>query len=149
MFSHMLVPLDGSEYALRALSHAEGLAKLTGARLTLIGVLLRDPRPEATHVGRLDEQSRERLLSELNATADEVRTRAGLEQVDAEVRFGQPAQEITDYADSNDVDLVVMSTHGLGATGRYALGSVALKVLMTVDCPVFMVRIPSHGPSTA
>lgn len=147
MFRHMLVPLDGSEYALHALSHAEELAKLTGARLTLIGVLLRDPRPEAVHVEQLDEQSRDRLQAELSDVADQVRQRSGIDSVDVEVRFGQPAQEITEYADDNDVDLVVMSTHGLGATGRYALGSVALKVLMTAHCPVFMVRIPSHGMS--
>lgn len=149
MFSHLLVPLDGSEYALRALSYAENLAKLDGARLTLITVLLRDDAPEAVHVGRLDEQSRTRLLAELNALSDEVRARSGVQQIACEVRFGQPAHEITDYADSTDVDLIVMSTHGLGATGRYAVGSVALKVLMTAPCPVFMVRIPSLGAPAA
>jgi nucleotide-binding universal stress UspA family protein len=38
-----------------------------------------------------------------------------------------------------------MSTHGLVATGHYAVGSVALKVLMTAECPVFMGRILRHG----
>ena len=148
MFSHLLVPLDGSEYALRALTQAEELAKLSDARLTLLGVLLRDTGPEALHVERLDEQSRDRLASELSALAEQVKSRTGLTQVDVEVRLGQPAHEITDYAGANGVDLILMSTHGLGATGRYALGSVALKVLMTADCPVFMVRIPSHGGPT-
>jgi nucleotide-binding universal stress UspA family protein len=145
VFTHLLVPLDGSEYALRALKYSEDLAKATGARLTLLGVLLRPERPDVTHVEKLDEQSHARLQSELDSLVQQVKARSALSHVDAEVRFGQPARQITDYAKTGDIDLIVMSTHGLGATGQYALGSVALKVLMTAECPVFMVRIPSHG----
>lgn len=148
MFSHILVPLDGSEYGERALAQAEELARVTGARLTLFSVLL---RPEAVggdehlRVAKLDEQSRNRLLGELEETSSAVKERTGIDTVDVEVEFGEPAHHIAEYASSHDIDLIVMSTHGLGATGRYALGSVALKVLMAAPCPVFMVRIPSHG----
>lgn len=145
MFTHLLVPLDGSEYALRALKYSEDLAKATGARLTLLGVLLRPERPDAMHVEKLDEQSRRQLQSDLDSLVQQVKERSALSEVDAEVRLGEPAHQITGYAKAEGVDLVVMSTHGLGATGRYALGSVALKVLMTAECPVFMARIPSHG----
>ena len=145
MFKHVLVPLDGSEYALRALESAEGLAGLSGARLTVLSVLLRPEEEGALHVGKLDERSHEHLQGELNALAERVKRRSGLAEVDAVVLFGQPAHQITEYANANDVDLITMSTHGLGATGRYAVGSVALKVLMTAACPVFMERIPGHG----
>lgn len=149
MFKHLLVPLDGSEYALRALKYSEDLAQATGASLTLMGVLLRPEGPGVTHIEKLDEQSEQRLQGQLDKQAEDVRTRSGIVEVDAVVRFGEPAHQITDYARSEDVDLIVMSTHGLGATGQYALGSVALKVLMTAECPVFMVRIPSHGAENA
>lgn len=145
MFQHLLVPLDGSDYALRALEKGEELAQLTGARLTLLSVLLRPERPEATHVNKLDEQSRARLQADLDALVEQVKARSALEQVDSEVRFGEPARQITEYANDAGLDLIVMSTHGLGAIGQYALGSVALKVLMTASSPVLMVRIPSHG----
>ena len=145
MFKHVLVPLDGSEYALRALASAEGLAKLSGARLTLLSVLLRPEDAGALHVGKLDERSHDQLQAELDALAEQVKARSGLGDVDATVVFGQPAHEITEYANANDVDLITMSTHGLGATGHYAVGSVALKVLMTAHCPVYMVRIVGHG----
>jgi nucleotide-binding universal stress UspA family protein len=42
----------------------------------------------------------------------------------------------------------VMSTHGIGATGRHALGSVAMRVLQESDCPVLMVRIPVSSSSS-
>jgi nucleotide-binding universal stress UspA family protein len=145
MFKHVLIPLDGSEYALRALQSGEGIAKLSGARLTLLSVLLRSEAAGALHVGKLDERSEEHLQGELDALVERVKHRTGLDEVDATVLFGQPAHQITEYANENDVDLIAMSTHGLGATGHYALGSVALKVLMTAKCPVFMVRILGHG----
>ena len=145
MFRHLMVPLDGSDYALLALRKAEELAKLTGARLTILTVLLRPEGPDAIHVNKLDERSREQAESGLVSIVTEVKARTGLEAVDSEVRFGAPAHQITEYANATDLDLIVMSTHGLGATGQYALGSVALKVLMTAHCPVLMVRIPSHG----
>ena len=147
MFKHLLVPLDGSEYALRALASGEGIAKLAGARLTLLSVLLRPEAEGALHVGKLDERSHDQLQAELDALAATVKERSGLSEVDAVVLFGQPAHQITEYSNANDVDLITMSTHGLGATGHYAVGSVALKVLMTAKCPVFMVRILGHGAS--
>jgi len=145
MFEHLLVPLDGSSYAERALAYAEQLAATTGAHITLLSVLLRPQSAEAPHVGKLDEQSRDRLQAELTAVAREVSARSGAANVDVAVLFGEAAAQIADFAESHGVDLIVMSTHGLGATGRYALGSVALKVLMIAPCPVFMVRIPSGG----
>jgi nucleotide-binding universal stress UspA family protein len=96
VFTHLLVPLDGSDYALRALKHAEDLAKVTGARLTLIGVLPRPEITEATHVGRLDDRSRAQLQSDLDRLAQQVGTRSSLSEVDADVRFGEPAHQITD-----------------------------------------------------
>ena len=140
MFSHLLVPLDGSEYGARALAYAEGLAKETGAKISLLTVLLRPASEDAPHVPKLDEQSRKFAEGHLDQTAATVRER-GPAPVSTAVTLGEPAERITEYARSQGVDLIVMSTHGLGATGRYAIGSVALKVLMTAPCPVFMVRI--------
>ena len=140
MFSHLLVPLDGSEYGARALAYAEGLAKSSGGKISLLMVLLRPALESAPRVPKLDEQSRKFAEEHLEQTAATVR-KHGLAEVSVAVELGEPAERITEYARSQGVDLIVMSTHGLGATGRYAIGSVALKVLMTAPCPVFMVRI--------
>lgn len=143
MFKQILVPLDGSEYSERALGYATDLAKSTGAAMRLLAVVLRPEAPGEPHVERLDEQSRERADRYLEAHATQARAN-GVADVATEVRLGEAAGAITDTAAERGADLVVMSTHGLGASGRYALGSVAFKVLMSAPCPVFMVRIPEQ-----
>jgi nucleotide-binding universal stress UspA family protein len=148
MFRNILVPLDGSEFSERALEHAQDLAETNGGTVTLLTVLLR-PEGEHLRVPKLDDQSRHHLEETLEAKAAQVEKSALVDNVETGVVFGEPAHQIAEYANDHDVDLIVMSTHGLGATGRYALGSVALKVLMTAPCPVFMVRIPSHGARKA
>ena len=148
MIRHILVTLDGSEYSERALDHARELAQATGARLTLFSVVLRPDSPHTPTVPKLDEDSRKRALAYLVRKAGPLRE-AGLENVATEVRFGEPASLIADLAAEQGVDLIAMSTHGLGASGRYALGSIAFKVLMTAPCPVFMVRIPEMTRASA
>lgn len=145
MFQHILVPLDESAYSERALKHAEELAAASGGQVSLLVVV---PRPHATEgapehldaVRRLQAERPQRAEQYLKERAADVKSR-GLATVNTEVRVGETADCIADAARERGVDLIAMSTHGLGATGRYALGSVALKVLMTAPCPVLMVRI--------
>ncbi len=51
-----------------------------------------------------------------------------------------PADQIVDYAEKNDVDLIVMGTHGRGGLEKMWLGSVTEKVLRKAHCPVLVVR---------
>lgn len=144
MFRNILVPLDESEYSERALSHAQELASANEGRVTLLTVLLRPDSPNIPHVPKLDAASEQRAQVYLDGIVERVRA-SGFQNVETHVAFGEPAGAIADLAKSGDADLIVMSTHGLGASGRYALGSVALKVLMTAPCPVLMVRIPEQS----
>lgn len=119
---------------------------LGGSRIKLLVVSPREYGPDAAESHSADPITQlqvtrparaERYLAEQMS-----RLRAsGLTSVDAEVRYGDTATCIVDAAREAGSDLIAMSTHGLGASGRYALGSVAFKVLMTAPCPVFMVRI--------
>jgi nucleotide-binding universal stress UspA family protein len=64
------------------------------------------------------------------------------------VAFGRPAQEIVDFAEREDIDLIVMSTHGRSGMSRWILGSVADKVLRGTHLPVLLVRPPGiAGPA--
>lgn len=56
------------------------------------------------------------------------------------VRVGKPHQVIVQYANNNDIDLIVMGTHGRTGVDRYLLGSVTEKVLRTSETPVVTVR---------
>lgn len=151
MFKAILVPLDESAYAERALRYAEDLSRLDGSRLRLLVVSPREYDPNSAESHSADPVTRlqstrparaERYLAEQTERLRE----GGLDAVDAEVRYGETATCIVDAARDSGSELIVMSTHGLGASGRYALGSVAFKVLMTAPCPVFMVRIQEAWP---
>jgi len=55
-----------------------------------------------------------------------------------------PAYTIVDYAKDNNIDLVVMGTHGRGALAHLVMGSVAERVVRLASCPVLTVRHPQH-----
>ncbi len=140
MFETVLVPLDGSEYSERALATGLELARLAGARVRLITVVLAYPDAHVPTVKKLEDQVRERAEAYMAPFIKEA-TAAGFE-VEGEVAHGEPAQEIVRAAHAASAGVIVMSTHGIGATGRHALGSVAMKVLQAAECPVLMVKIP-------
>ena len=149
---NILVPLDGSELSQQALKHAEELAKLLKSRLTLVrvGTVL---APEAlglpelsmafTHELELQRAKVEaHLFSYLEDIARPLREK-GLE-VDCEVRLGDAAGAIVELAESEHVDLVVMSSHGHTGLARWIYGSVTERVLHNVRCSLMVVRIQAE-----
>ncbi len=138
MIKHILVPLDGSEYAEKALSVAEDLARSTGARLSLLTVVLR-LGAKLPGQQQMEENSEAHVRQYLDPTRSRL-AQDGLD-VSACVDFGNPADAIADFAERHNVDLIVMATHGVGARSTYALGSVALKVLQIAPCPITMLRV--------
>jgi nucleotide-binding universal stress UspA family protein len=146
MFESILVPLDGSAHSERALVTGLELAKLNGAKLTLLAVILAYKDVHVPHVAQLDEQARQRAELYLAPFVEDARSK-GLD-VASLITHGEPSQEIIKAAREISADLIVMSTHGIGATGRHALGSVAMRVLQESDCPVLMVRIPVSSSSS-
>jgi nucleotide-binding universal stress UspA family protein len=145
MFTQILVPLDGSAYGERALQYARDLATIAGAHVSLLSVVVAVDSPVVPAPEQPEEHRGRAWLAYLDEKAEALRE-AGVAEVATYVRFGEPARLITELAREQTADLIVMSTEGLGADGRYALGSVALKVLMTASCPVFMVRINRPEP---
>ncbi len=143
MISSILVPLDGSEYSERALGQALEVAKPMGARIELLSVVLRLKQAHVPPVESLDERIGQAVSDYLAPHIERIK-QAGLEAV-SKVEYGEPSEAIVSEARQAKADLIVMSTHGIGATGLHALGSVAMKVLQTAPCPVLMVRIPDHG----
>jgi len=159
------VPLDGSAVAEQVLPHVRLLAPILAARVRLIrvvsdeevaGVLAhagdlahelagRSPFEEvdAQQVGEL---LRQRATDYLAAHARELRA-AGVD-VDVVVRDGSPAEQILDVAGHDQVTLVALATHGYSGLRRWALGSVADKVLQAATTPVFLVRAAEPAPAS-
>jgi nucleotide-binding universal stress UspA family protein len=152
-FKRIMVPLDGSDLAKQALPFATNLAIGACAELNLIQAV--PPTIEAfpgfAPRGRPIPQLREVLVAmraqaskELNALADDL----GQQEmpVSTLVVNGHAAEVIVDEADRQKADLIVMATHGYSGIKRWALGSVADKVLHAATTPLVMVRArPMHG----
>lgn len=136
----ILVPLDGSPLAERALPYAEALARASGARLALVWASLVRDRPAA-------DEPEARRVAEEEAYLAEVARRLAERGLDAEtaLRFADPAAAIVEEARAQDVDLLVMATHGRGGLGRWVYGSVAEAVLARPPAPILLVRAGAPG----
>lgn len=142
MYKKILVPLDGSELAKKALDEGEKLAKCFGAEMMLFQVVPFMPiygSPELVTPLIVDEKHKEAAERYLANLAEELKKK-GL-RVTATVRTGQQvAVEIIDFAKESGADLIVMCTHGRSGITRWMLGSVALKLLTRGETPILLVR---------
>jgi nucleotide-binding universal stress UspA family protein len=143
VFTHILVPLDRSEDAARAIEPALSLAQTYGARITLLMVMFRAPLSHPGEGAFLDqyvEQHGRQYLDEICAT----RMRGPSVPVDRVVRLGTAAEGILECAVESYADLIVMSAYGATGT-RDGLGSPALKILQEAPCPVLLLRAKPPG----
>ncbi|MDE3096182.1 MAG: universal stress protein [Chloroflexota bacterium] len=136
----VLVPLDGSEVAERALPYAAAVARALGAPVLLVSVrrpaatALRARRPEqADRVERETEAAARSYLEEASGRLD-----AALAPETA-VRAGEPAEEIVSLARERGARLLVISTHGRSGIRRWIRGSVATRILRDATAPVLVV----------
>jgi nucleotide-binding universal stress UspA family protein len=144
MFEKILVPLDGSELAEVALPYAEELAGRLGSKVTLLYVS-ESTEDQYRHMHQFyiqkmvenTKQGAERNLGKL--VAKEIK-------VDSTVLVGHPAEEIVDYADKEKIGLIVLSTHGRTGIKRWAIGSVAYKVVKAASQPVAIIRAKGARP---
>jgi nucleotide-binding universal stress UspA family protein len=125
---HVIVPLDGSELAGAVVPVAQTLALSTGATLNLVTV-----EPTATPLG-----SAHAAAGYLERAADALRA-AGV-SVQTNVRVGEPATAIVEWAIEQGADAIVMATHGRTGLVRALMGSVAEGVLRASPVPVLLLH---------
>ena len=137
MYKGILLPLDGSKLAEESIPTAVNLAKLFGAKITLIQIyevlaLLQKDR-EIESKGTQDRAAQ--YLSQFKTKIQE-------NGISAEVviKAGMPDLDICKYAERSDVDLIILTSHGLGAFSRAALGSISNKVMRHSPKPVLLLR---------
>lgn len=142
MYKRVLVPLDGSELAEVVFSYTTELA----ARLELDLVLLHVVDPHERDLVPLHRAYVERAAEVLRRQSEELQKKAGIQPkgegvaARGELAVGHPAEEILECALRHDIDLILMATHGRSGIKRWALGSVADKVLRVSKIPVCLVR---------
>lgn len=169
MFKRILVPLDGSTLSEAVVPHVEQLVSETKAEVTLVRVA-ESPAPiGATSVesggvrdvvtapsvgeptieertiireGETQPQAEQRIKDELETyLAGPARglVAQGI-STEQKVLFGDPVDNIVDYAKRERFDLIAMATHGRSGLARLFAGSVATRVLERADLPVLLVR---------
>jgi nucleotide-binding universal stress UspA family protein len=148
LFRKILVPLDGSALGEAALKQAALLAPVTKSAVILLEVVehVEVPPGSQTTGVRWQSANYENILTSL-ATRYLEEKAAGLrdkiKDITVKVVAGAPAGQIIEYAQANEVDLIIMSSHGRSGIGRWYFGSVAEKVLNAGDFPLLVVR-PGH-----
>ncbi len=140
----ILVPVDGSDMAERAVGWAADIAKLYEAELVLLYVSLLpedtdDKRSAASSwlpaiatvsVKKVSHGIMEKMTAQLDKNM----------QVTKIVRTGKPEEAIVEFARTEQVDLVAIGGRGLGLVEGFLLGSVSQTVLEKAPCPVMIVK---------
>lgn len=139
MYKHILIPVENTAADRTMLTHIRGLAKLTGARLTLVHVA---DGFAARNFDQLSLQESEEMKKDrdyLAALAAELRGE-GFE-ADTALAMGDPATEIIKLSKEKSADLIAMSTHGHRGLSDLLHGSTADKVRHKVEIPVLMLKM--------
>lgn len=146
-FHRVLVPIDFSRHAQRALAHARALAALFDAPLNVLHVLERPPYVALNSTDML-------ALSDAKLPERRARRRAAMlldnapgPSVDAHchVTHGDPVQEIVSFVDGQGHDVIVLSSHGSTSRAHHPLGTVADKLVRRLDTSIFLIK--SFGAS--
>ncbi|MCU4742077.1 universal stress protein [Halobacteria archaeon AArc-m2/3/4] len=139
MYTRILLPTDGSETTDRALEHALDLATQYDAELHVLYVVDATVFANDVETGAIVEEF-ETMGNRIVDHVIQQATDAGIEPTRTSVVRGTPHKRILEYTDENEIDLVVMGTHGRSGLDRYLLGSVTEKVVRLSDAPVLTVR---------
>jgi len=145
MYKKILVPLDGSGFSEQVLSHVRAIS--LGCQVPEVVLLIVvKPIDNSELIANMgDEWVREVTEQEqatagdyINKVADDLK-KDGI-TTKAVVLVGSPAHEILEYVDNNQIDLVIMGTHGRSGPSRWVLGSATERVSKHSTAPVLIVR---------
>jgi len=144
MFSRILVAVDGSPFAERALAQAVDLSRKYGARLLIVHVVLRrfyavTPSEAGVLATTVFVKEMESEGKKIITKSEEVVKAAGV-TYESKLVQGVPADEIVRIAQAEKVDLIVIGSRGLTEVRAFLLGSVSDKVTHHAKCPILIVK---------
>ncbi len=146
MFDQILIPTDGSESAEEAIT--TGLELAAEQEATVHALYAVEPIPLGRYAAGMRSagsehnelsERQQKEAEEATTAVSEMATKRDTDVVEA-IEYGEPDNVITTYATDNDIDLIVMGTHGRSGADRLVIGSVAEKVVRSSDVPVMTVR---------
>ncbi len=137
----ILIPIDGSDYSLRAAEYGVSAAKLLGAEITVLYVIDTVVLDQMVKVTERTDAERElkgdgeRYLHYVVGVAEKSGVKAR-----SLLAVGRPFEQIVHLAKGLHVDLIVMGSFGRRGADRILLGSVAERVIEYSTCPVLVVK---------
>ncbi len=167
MYQKIMIPLDGSDLAECVLPHVEAFIKASLAK-TIVFVRVIEPIPVLVYGESVETfpasaygESYTANLDELQLVEAERKSKAEAylkqassflkqygDQVKCEVLVGKVAQTLVTYAEKNNVDMIMIATHGRSGVTRWLMGSVADRILHSSNVPVLMIRSPGCNTRT-
>lgn len=147
MIKKILLPTDFSEGSKNALAYAKELARQYDAGIYLLHVIYDIAQGTGLHVPHVNL---DKLYTEIELAARKELERFGLEElrgfnVQREVLRGVPYEEIVKFAEKNQIDLIVIGTHGRRGIEKVFFGSTAEQVVRKAPCAVLTVRLPKKS----
>lgn len=150
MFSTILIPVDGSEHAHKAVEVGGELARHYGARVIVAHVMeeigtsrVPEGLEELAHIEHMRITETDVLVGVGRDIADRAILRCrelGVKQVEERLCVGNPRREIVRLAQESGADLIVMGRRGLGRLAELVLGSVSHHVTQGADCACLTVK---------
>ena len=139
---NILVPVDFSDFSLDAIKYAAELAHSWNAEITLLNVIEEAVLPTVYGVEPVSVFHVDHLLEESASMMQNLKDTylASYPNTNTKVIVGHAAFSITEFAKENDIDLIVIPTHGLTGLKRFLIGSVAEHVVRNAQCAVLTVK---------
>lgn len=144
----ILVPVDFSDYSKNALKYAVGFATKFDAELFLVYVVEPQVYPADFTMGQVAVPPMETDMSKIAENELEALMKqeiGGKIKATKIIKVGQPFIEIIETATENDIDLIIIATHGHTGVEHLLFGSTAEKVVRKAPCPVLTLREPIKG----
>lgn len=140
----ILFATDFSEGSAVALPYAVDMAKQYGAKLYLVHVVYDITKATGWYVphvaiGEIYDEIEKSARTEIEKLR--VEEMKGLKDIEHVVLKGTPYEEIISFAEGNEIDLIVLGTHGRKGIDRVLFGSTAEQILRNASCPVLSVRL--------
>jgi nucleotide-binding universal stress UspA family protein len=144
----ILVPIDFSDYSKNTLKYSVNFSKTFNADLILVYVVEPVIYPPDFSMGQIaipsvDLEMDKRAEEELKSLANkEIPSNINIKTI---IKTGKPFIEIIETASEEDVDLIIIATHGHSGVEHILFGSTAEKVIRKAPCPVLTLRAPVKG----
>ncbi len=147
MFKKILIPVDGSDLALKAAATGVKLAKEVGAEVVFLHAMAPYIAPYAAEISMIDDKTQvmfEKSIAEgsaqILANAKKIADAAGITSQSVSAVSSRAETFIEKTVKDMKCDLIVIATHGRGAVGRFVMGSVTTRLLPISPVPVLVYR---------